>query len=75
MTASCDAYIPPGAYLADARKGGVQVPHGQRHISEQTHAKIAEILERTLRQTSSRFLLQAPSSELARGRTTLPHIH
>jgi hypothetical protein len=75
MTASCDAYIPASAYLTDARKGSVQVPHGQRHISEQTHAKIAAIVERTLRQTSSRFLLQAPSSELGRGRTTLTPRH
>jgi hypothetical protein len=74
MTASCDAYIPSGAYLAGARKGSVQVPHGQRHISEQTHAKIAEILERILRQTSSRFLLQTSSSEPARGQTTLPNM-
>ncbi len=75
MTASCDAYIPAGAYLADARKGSVQVPHGQRHISEQTHAKIAEILEKTLRQTSSRFSLQTSSSEPARGQTTSPNMH
>jgi hypothetical protein len=70
MITSCDIYIPPAAYLADARKGSVHVPHGQRHISEQTHAKIAAILERTLRRTSSRFSVQTSSSAPAHGPVT-----
>jgi lysophospholipase L1-like esterase len=59
MTSSCDVYVPARAYLADTRKGGVFVPHGQRHINEQTHAKIAEVLDRILGETGGRFSTSA----------------
>lgn len=58
VAANCDIYLPASAYLADARKGNIFVPHGQRHISEQTHAKIAAELDRVLNE-DSRFRTSA----------------
>jgi len=53
MISSCDIYIPASSYLAGALKGTVHVPHGHQHISEQTHAKIAEVLDRVLSKETS----------------------
>jgi lysophospholipase L1-like esterase len=61
VIANCDVYVPASAYLAGAEKGSVHVPHGQRHISEQTHAKIAEALDRILSAESPRFSLHTSS--------------
>ena len=53
--ANCDLFLPTSSYLGNAQKGTVFVPHGTRHISEQTHARIAEALDRILGETDSRF--------------------
>jgi lysophospholipase L1-like esterase len=55
VISSCDVYVPASSYLAGAQKGTVHVPHGHRHISEQTHAKIGEALDGILSETSPRF--------------------
>lgn len=59
VISSCDIYIPASEYLAGAQKGSVFVPHGQRHISEQTHAKIAAALDGILSEISPRFSIGA----------------
>src|SRR5258708_6883151 len=45
ISSACDVYVPASSYLASAENGTVHVPHGHRHISEQTHAPIAEELD------------------------------
>jgi hypothetical protein len=67
VIASCDVYVPAGSYLAGAQKGSVQVPHGHRHISEQTHEKIAEALDRVLSETSPRFSIPTSYSDKRAG--------
>lgn len=59
VISSCDIYIPASEYLAGAQKGSVFVPHGQRHVSEQTHAKIAAALDGILSEISPRFSIGA----------------
>jgi hypothetical protein len=67
VIASCDVYLPASSYLADAQKGSVHVPHGHRHISEQTHEKIAEALDRILSETTSRFSIKTSYSHRRAG--------
>jgi hypothetical protein len=55
FTSACDIYLPASSYLAGAQKGTVHLPHGQFHISEQTHARIAAALDRVLAEASSKF--------------------
>jgi lysophospholipase L1-like esterase len=68
MISSCDVYVPASSYLAGAQKGTVHVPHGHRHISEQTHAKIAEALNGVLSETSPRFSIRTSNSDKQTGR-------
>ena len=51
ISSACDVYVPASAYLAGVET--VHVPHGQRHISEQTHARIAEVLDRVVSEANS----------------------
>jgi lysophospholipase L1-like esterase len=44
--AASDIYLPAADYLAGVKDGTITAPHGDHHISELTHAKIAEALER-----------------------------
>ena len=44
-----DAYVPASSYLTGMPSSDVHVPHGQRHISEMTHKRIADALNRVLR--------------------------
>jgi GDSL-like Lipase/Acylhydrolase family len=55
VTSACDVYLSPTSYLKGAQDGTVHVPHGHRHISEQTHARIAEVLDRALSQVDPVF--------------------
>ena len=61
VIANCDVYVPASSYLAGVETGSVHVPHGQRHISEITHARIAEALDRVLSAESPRFSLHTSS--------------
>jgi lysophospholipase L1-like esterase len=67
ISSVCDVYLPASSYLAGAEKGTVHVPHGHRHISEQTHARIAEVLDRVM---SERNLLFGTMSV---SRQAMPH--
>jgi GDSL-like Lipase/Acylhydrolase family len=49
VTKLSDAYLPARSYLAGIPAGEVHVPHGHHHITELTHKKIAEALNRVLR--------------------------
>ena len=49
VTKLSDAYLPARTYLAGIPAGEVHVPHGHHHITELTHKKIAEALNRVLR--------------------------
>lgn len=44
-----DAYVPASSYLTGIPDSDVHVPHGNRHISEMTHKRIADALNRALR--------------------------
>jgi lysophospholipase L1-like esterase len=55
LASACDVYLPTNSYLDGARNGTVHVPHGHWHISEQTHARIAEALDRVLSEINPRF--------------------
>jgi lysophospholipase L1-like esterase len=61
VIANCDVYVPASSYLAGAEKGSIHVPHGHRHISEETHARIADALDRVLSAESPRFSLRTSS--------------
>lgn len=45
FVSASDVFVPASSYLA-GMQGLVHVPHGHRHISEETHARIAEALDR-----------------------------
>jgi GDSL-like Lipase/Acylhydrolase family len=67
ISAACDVYLPASSYLAAAENGAVHVPHGQRHISEQTHARIAEALDRVVSEANTRIEFLSESKQ------ALPH--
>ena len=55
LSANSDVFVPASSYLAEAPRGSVHVPHGHRHISEWTHAKVAAALEQALGTLDARF--------------------
>jgi hypothetical protein len=63
MISSCDVYVPASSYLAGAQKGTVHVAHGDRHISEQTHARIAAALDGILSEMNPRFSTRISHSD------------
>lgn len=63
ISSACDIYVPASSYLAGAENGTVHVPHGHRHISEQTHARIAETLDRIVSEANSRIGILSDSTQ------------
>jgi hypothetical protein len=70
MISSCDVYVPASSYLAGVQKGAVHVPHGDRHISEQTHARIAAALDGILSKLNPRFSTRTSYSDQRPGDET-----
>jgi GDSL-like Lipase/Acylhydrolase family len=48
ISKTCDVFLPASSYLAGVPEGDVHVLHGHHHITELTHAKIAEALDHSL---------------------------
>src|SRR5262245_41458592 len=48
ISKTCDVFLPASSYLAGVPEGDVKLPHGHHHITELTHAKIAEALNQSL---------------------------
>jgi len=55
IISACDIYLPASSYLA-AVQNNVHVPHGHRHITEETHERIAKALEVVF--TETKFQIQ-----------------
>jgi len=52
ISSTCDVYLPARSYL-EGVETNVHVPHGHRHITEQTHDKIARALAQIFERNES----------------------
>jgi hypothetical protein len=66
ISSACDVYLPASSYLAGVRDN-IHVPHDHRHITERTHERIAEALDRALTGTNFQIQKQGPGVQESRG--------
>jgi hypothetical protein len=59
ISSACDVYVPASAYLAGVKTVHV---HGLHHISEETHARIAEVLDRIVSEPNSSIGMPSDST-------------